>query len=74
MKYEYLYVAFRLKGRGYTGELVDLHIDGVPSYHFKLLPEMLGELGEDGWNLRTSGDKGEHGTYESMIFQRVKNA
>ncbi len=73
-KYEYLYIAFRLIGRGYTGEIVDLHIEGTPSQKYDRLPKMLAELGEEGWELKTSTDKGENGTYQSMIFFRMNHA
>lgn len=69
-KYEYLYVSFRLIGRGYTGEIVDLHINGTHTNDFSKVPDMLNGFGGQGWELKTYGDKGENGTFEKMVFMR----
>ncbi len=72
-KYEYLYVSFRLIGRGYTGEIVDLHINGTPTNEFAKVPDMLNSFGSEGWEMKAYGDKGDSGTFEKMVFMRYMN-
>ena len=63
-RYKYLSVRCKLQGYGYTQEFEYVYINGKNPAPWKTLPEMLANLGENGWSLSTHTSISDHYTYK----------
>ena len=69
-KFEFQNVRYELRGRGFTGEIDMLYVDGRVIKGYKTIHEFLNVMGEQGWEARPIGIINEH--VYCVLLQREK--
>lgn len=54
-KFQYMNTRYQLKGRGITGEISTLYVNGQQIEQFKTIDEFYNNMGQQGWEIRPLG-------------------
>jgi hypothetical protein len=68
-KFQFLNVRYQLLGRGITGEILTLHVNGQQVTQFKTIDQFYNSLGEQGWEIKPLGMEPE-GTYTYFVVMQ----
>jgi hypothetical protein len=70
-KFQFMNVRYQLMGRGITGEISTLYVNGQKVTKFKTIDEFYNEMGQQGWEIRPLGMEQE-GVYTYFIVMQRK--
>ena len=68
-KFQFMNVRYQLVGRGITGEISNLHVNGQRITKFKTIDEFYNNVGEQGWEIRPLGMEQE-GIYSYFVVMQ----
>ena len=69
-KFQYMNVRYQLVGRGLTGEISTLYVNGQEVNKFQTIDQFYNAMGEEGWELRPLGMEAEGLYTYFVVFQR----
>jgi hypothetical protein len=72
-KFQFMNVRYQLVGRGITGEILNLHVNGQKVTKFKTIDEFYNDMGQLGWEIRPLGMEQEQ-TYTYFVVMQRKVA
>ncbi len=68
-KFQFMNVRYQLVGRGITGEISNLHVNGQKTNKFKTIDEFYNDMGQQGWEIRPLGMEQE-GVYTYFVVMQ----
>lgn len=68
-EFQYKNIRYQLLGRGFTGELDNLYVNGQEVHEFQTIDQFYNAMGEEGWELRPLGMEAE-GTYTYFVVMQ----
>lgn len=68
-KFQYMNIRYQLKGRGITGEISTLYVNGQQVDKFQTIDEFYNSMGQQGWEIRPLGMEQE-GIYTYFIVMQ----
>ena len=68
-KFQFMNVRYQLLGRGITGEIDTLYVNGQKVTEFETIDEFYNEMGQQGWEIRPLGMEQE-GIYTYFIVMQ----
>jgi hypothetical protein len=69
-KFQYMNVRYQLVGRGITGEISNLHVNGQQITQFQTIDQFYNAMGEQGWEVRPLGGETEGVYTYFVVLQR----
>jgi len=54
-KFQFMNVRYQLAGRGITGEISTLYVNGQEVKQFKTIDQFYNSMGEEGWEIKPIG-------------------
>lgn len=68
-KFQFMNVRYQLLGRGITGEISTLYINGQQVKEFQAIDQFYNAMGEEGWEIRPLGMEQE-GVYTYFVVMQ----
>lgn len=68
-KFQFMNVRYQLQGRGITGEISTLYVNGQQVSEFRTIDQFYNAMGEQGWELRPLGMEQE-GVYTYFVVMQ----
>lgn len=68
-KYQFMNVRYQLIGRGITGEISTLYVNGQEIKQFKTIDQFYNSMGEQGWEIKPLGMEQE-GVYTYFVVMQ----
>ncbi|MEM8641423.1 MAG: hypothetical protein AAGG51_21785 [Cyanobacteria bacterium P01_G01_bin.54] len=68
-KFEFMNVRYQLIGRGITGEINTLYVNGQAVTHFETIDHFYNAMGQQGWEVRPLGMEQE-GVYTYFVVMQ----
>lgn len=69
-KFQYMNVRYQLLGRGLTGEIATLYVNGQVIDRFQTIDQFYNAMGAEGWELRPLGMEAEGVYTYFVVLQR----
>ena len=69
-KFQFMNFRYQLLGRGITGEISNLHVNGQRIKKFNTIDEFYNEMGQQGWEIRPLGMEQEGIYTYFVVLQR----
>lgn len=69
-QFQFMNVRYQLLGRGITGEISTLYVNGQQVNNFKTIDEFYNEMGQQGWEIRPLGMEQEGVYTYFVVLQR----
>ncbi|MEO1300182.1 MAG: hypothetical protein AAFW75_31305 [Cyanobacteria bacterium J06636_16] len=73
-KFQFMNVRYQLQGRGITGEIQTLYVNGQQISEFTTIDQFYNSMGEQGWELRPLGMEQEGLYTYFVVMQREVEA
>lgn len=69
-RYQFMNVRYQLVGRGITGEISNLHVNGQQVKDFPTIDQFYNAMGQQGWEIRPLGMEQEGVYTYFVVLQR----